>query len=170
MSLRRRIPLMRASELEASERARHEKFMALAVAQARRNPSAPFGAIVVDRETGDVACRGVNQAHLSPTLHGEIATLNACARTHSDLEWVRTAMYTTAEPCPMCAAAIAWAGIGEVIFGTSIDTLITLGVRQIRMSCQNVLERAEFYDGRIVADVLCHETDGLYRDWARERV
>lgn len=31
--------------------------------------------------------------------------------------------YTTAEPCPMCQAAILWSGIGTVVLGSSIRSL-----------------------------------------------
>jgi tRNA(adenine34) deaminase len=32
-------------------------------------------------------------------------------------------LYTTAESCPMCQAAILWSGIGTVVFGSSIRFL-----------------------------------------------
>ena len=120
----RRIHLVDVAELQPTDRASYESRMALALAEARRNRAAPFGAIIIDRDTGDVACKGVNQAHESPRFHGEIATINACAKAHPGLNWKRMAIYTTAEPCPMCAGAIAWAGIGEVVFGTSVKKLI----------------------------------------------
>ena len=110
-----RIHLVDIGEFQLTDRAIHESRMALALAEARRNPAAPFGATIVDRETGEVACKGVNRAHESPSFHGEIATINACAQAHPSLDWKRMSIYTTAEPCPMCAGAIVWAGIGEVV-------------------------------------------------------
>ena len=42
----------------------------------------------------------------------------------------------------MCAGAIAWAGLREVVFGTSIRRLIELGWPQIDIGSEEVLDRA----------------------------
>ena len=50
-------------------------------------------------------------------------------------------LYTTAEPCPMCAALISFTGVSEVVFGVSVQDLIDLGVPQIDLSCDAVVSR-----------------------------
>lgn len=162
----RRIHLLGVAELQPTDRTSHESWMALALAEACRNPAAPFGAIIIDRETGNIACKGVNRDRDSPSFHGEIATINACAKAHPGLNWKRMAIYTTAEPCPMCAGAIAWAGIGEVVFGTSVKKLISLGVPQIDIGCLQVFRQARFFHCRIISGVLVEQSDEMYRDWA----
>jgi tRNA(Arg) A34 adenosine deaminase TadA len=67
----------------------------------------------------------------------------------------------------MCAAAIAWTGIGEVVIGTDTPTLARLGIDQIDLACAEVLGRAPFYRGRVVMGVLAEETDRIYAEWAR---
>lgn len=161
-----RVRVNAAGDLEPAVRARHEVFMRQALAQARKNEAAPFGAVIVEREDGRVLAAAVNASHESPILHGETAAIDRCARDHLDVRWKGTTLYTTAEPCPMCAAAIAWTGIDEVVIGTSIDTIARLGMDQIRLACADVLRAAPFYRGRLVTGVLCEETDRLYRDWA----
>lgn len=141
--------------------------MRRAIAQARRNPDRPFGAVIVDRGSGAVLAQAVNAVDASPLLHGETAAIDACARAHPGLRWADVRLYTTAEPCPMCAAAIAWTGIGEVVIGSMIATLAGFGIRQILLPCADVLRAAPFYRGRLVSGVLAAETDALYRDWAR---
>lgn len=155
-----------AHRLPRAELARHERYMAMAAGEARRNPQAPFGAVVVNRNTGEVVCRGVNASHEDPTLHGEIAAINACAARDPEPPWADLALYTSAEPCPMCAGAIAWAGIGEIVYGTSIATLTRLGIDQIGIDSRTVLEAAPFYRGAVIAGVLAHETDTIYEAWA----
>jgi tRNA(Arg) A34 adenosine deaminase TadA len=59
-----------AGDLAADERARHEGFMRLALAQAGRNPKRPFGAVIVERATGSVLVEAVNAVEVSPLLHG----------------------------------------------------------------------------------------------------
>lgn len=162
-----RIRIDLAGDLAADERARHEGFMRLALAQAGRNPRRPFGAVIVDRASGTVLAEAVNAVEVSPLLHGETAAIDACARARAGISWPETSLYTTAEPCPMCAAAIAWTGIGEALIGTDTPTLARLGIDQIHLACADVLGKAPFYRGRVVMGVLAAETDRMYAEWAR---
>ena len=161
-----RIDVIDASELEQVARERHEALMMEALAQARRNPDRPFGAVIVDRKGGRVLAAAVNAADESPILHGETAAIDRCARDHPAVQWERMTLYTTAEPCPMCAAAIAWTGIGETVIGTSTATIAKLGVNQLLLPCADVLRAAPFYSGQLVMGVLRQQTDELYRAWA----
>lgn len=86
--------------------------------RAMRNGNHPFGAILVDRNRRVLleAENGYMPAHDS-TAHAErlLATL-AC--TTLDAETLRGAtLYSSAEPCAMCAGAIYWAGIGRLVYG-----------------------------------------------------
>lgn len=162
-----RIGVETASALPAEERARHEGFMRLALAQAERNPNRPFGAVIVERGSGAVLAQAVNAVEVSPLLHGETAAIDACARAHRDVDWPALSLYTTAEPCPMCAAAIAWTRIGEVIVGSDTPTLAGLGIDQLHLACADVLASAPFYRGRVIMGVLAADTDRMYVQWAR---
>lgn len=65
----------------------------------------------------------------------------------------------------MCASAIRWAGFKEYIYGTSIETLIEKGWRQIRISSKEVFEQAWEVQGagtRFIGGVLGNETDGFF--------
>src|SRR6266478_131889 len=48
--------------LPPMSRADHERFMRLAIVEARRNPAYPFGAVIVRPDTGEVMARGVNNS------------------------------------------------------------------------------------------------------------
>ena len=80
----------------------------------------PFGAILVDQNRNVLleAENGYMPAH-DATAHAErlLATL-AC--TTLPAEVLRTAtLYSSAEPCAMCAGAMYWAGIGRLVYGLS---------------------------------------------------
>jgi tRNA(Arg) A34 adenosine deaminase TadA len=45
------------------------------------------------------------------------------SRTHKPAFLARCTLYTSAEPCAMCAGAIYWAGIGRVVYGLSEKAL-----------------------------------------------
>jgi tRNA(Arg) A34 adenosine deaminase TadA len=66
----------------------------------------------------------------------------------------------------MCAAAIAWTRIGEVVIGTGMETISGLGISQIPIACTTVLRAAPLYQGRVILGILADPTDALYADWA----
>ena len=146
----------------------HESMMQRAITLARENPDAPFAAILVDIDSGRVVAEGINRGHENPTWHGEIDVINRCAARHPEIDWTRLRLYTTAEPCCMCQAAILWAGIREVVFGTSIRTLQRLGWNQIDILADEVTRRAPFACCTLNGGVLEAECDALFREAARE--
>jgi tRNA(adenine34) deaminase len=142
----------------------HETYMRRAIAIARRNPRAPFGAVLIDGRTGQIAAEGLNRGGENPTWHGEIDAINRCAADHPDIEWPALRLYTTAEPCCMCQGAILWAGIGLVVFGTSIRRLQELGWKQIEIPAEEVVRRTPFADCRLIGGVLPSECDRLFQE------
>jgi tRNA(Arg) A34 adenosine deaminase TadA len=80
----------------------------------------PFGAILVD-DGGKVlleAENGYMPAH-DGTAHAErLLATEACRILSADVRASAT-LYSSAEPCAMCAGAIYWAGIGRVVYGLS---------------------------------------------------
>ena len=141
--------------------------MRLAIAAARRSPHAPFGALLVDASTGEVVAEGVNRWRENPTWHGEIDAINRCASGRPGIAWSGLTLYTTAEPCCMCQGAILWAGIQEVIFGTSIRTLIRLGWRQIDIAAEEVVRRSDVSRCLITGGLLEAECDALFESAGR---
>jgi tRNA(Arg) A34 adenosine deaminase TadA len=80
----------------------------------------PFGAILVD-ENGRMlleAENGYMPAH-DGTAHAErLLATEACRTLPADVR-AQATMYSSAEPCAMCAGAIYWAGIGRLVYGLS---------------------------------------------------
>jgi len=80
----------------------------------------PFGAILVD-DSGKVlleAENGYMPAH-DGTAHAERLLATEACRTLSAGIRANATLYSSAEPCAMCAGAIYWAGIGRVVYGLS---------------------------------------------------
>jgi len=118
---------------------------------------------LVDRQTGQVVAEGTNRWQENPTWHGEIVAINQYAEEHPDANWPSLRLYTTAEPCCMCQGAILWAGIQEVVFGTSISTLKRLGWRQIDIPAVEVSRRTPFARCKLIGGVLERECDALFQ-------
>ena len=53
--------------------------------------------------------------------------------------------------CPMRMSAMVWAGMGGVVWGTSIEQLRRFGINQILIPATTVIGASAFYDGEIRA-------------------
>jgi tRNA(adenine34) deaminase len=141
----------------------HERFMRRAIALAANNPKYPFGALLVDAAKDSVVAEGWNRSAQNPVWHGEIDAINQCAAKHPSIDWTRLILYTTAEPCPMCQSAVAWAGIGMVVFGSSIPYLESLHWSQINIRAEEVARRTPFRKCAIIGGILETECNALFR-------
>lgn len=133
----------------------HELYMKQAIEAACQNLQRPFGALLLDEKEGEVLATAVNRSYRNPVAHSELEVINeAVRRAGGDVQWEECVLYTTAEPCPMCMSGILWTGIPKVIFGSSIQTLVKLGYRQIDIEAQEVVSRAK-------GNLKCELTGGI---------
>jgi tRNA(Arg) A34 adenosine deaminase TadA len=106
--------------------------MRLAIAIARENvergAGGPFGAAIIERDTGRVVAVGMNSVVRlnNSTLHGEIvAFMMAQQRLGSYTLSVPGGrvhdIYTSCEPCAMCLGATLWSGVKRIVFGATRD-------------------------------------------------
>jgi tRNA(Arg) A34 adenosine deaminase TadA len=109
------------SSLSARERDEHFLRRALDVARgAAARGNHPFGAILVDQDRQILIEmeNGYMPAH-DATAHAErLLATQACTTLGPDVLRHAT-LYSSAEPCAMCAGAIYWAGIGRLVYGLS---------------------------------------------------
>jgi tRNA(Arg) A34 adenosine deaminase TadA len=90
-------------------------------ARAREGGDHPFGSILVGpdgavlREQGN----GYSAEGGDRTAHAERLLSSYAAKAHDLAFLQRCTLYSSAEPCAMCAGAIYWAGIGRVVYGQS---------------------------------------------------
>ena len=155
------------AQLATPSAAQNERFMRLAIEEAHGNPVYPFGAVIVRPDSGEVLARGVNRSRDNPILHGEIACMNDYVQRHGNSGWGALALYTTGEPCSMCMSALVWAGIGGVVFASSIDAIRRAGIDQINITAKAVADAAPFYHGLLVGGVLAPETDRMFMERKR---
>ncbi len=88
-------------------------------AEARAKGRHPFGSLIVS-EIGETVAVGLNNAVRpggDPTQHAEMLACAAAGKTMTEAELARCTLYTSTEPCAMCAGAIYWVGLGRVVFG-----------------------------------------------------
>jgi tRNA(adenine34) deaminase len=102
----------------------HEHFMRRCLELARQaagTGDTPVGAVVV-RE-GRILAEGVESVRAlhDVTAHAEIVALRAAAERLGSIDLGGCTLYTSVEPCMMCAYAIRLARIGSVVSGTRVD-------------------------------------------------
>lgn len=139
----------------------HARYMHRAIELARQVPRLPFGAVLVHRAAAAIVAEGWNRSAENPTWHGEVDAINRCA-AQPPVDWGGLVLYTTAEPCPMCQSAVLWAGISEVVFGTSIRSLQQRGWWQIDIESVEVVRRAPFRACTLRGGILESECDALF--------
>lgn len=105
---------------EAAIRAIHERYLRLAVAQAREaaeDGEVPVGAVII--RDGHLIAKARNQVERlnDPTAHAEIIAITQAAAAVGDWRLTGCTLYVTKEPCVMCAGAIVLARIPLVVWG-----------------------------------------------------
>ncbi len=100
--------------LLALKKAREKSEPQISTAQAE---DLPVGAVIVDN--GQLICASRNRKEIlnDVTAHAEIVALREAAAITGSWRLSGMTLYTTLEPCPMCAEAILQARVAKVIFG-----------------------------------------------------
>jgi tRNA(adenine34) deaminase len=120
--------------------------------EAERGGEVPVGAVVV--LDGRIIGRGRNSpiARNDPTAHAEILALREAAAATGNYRLESATMYTTLEPCVMCAGALVAARVSRLVFGAR--DLRFGGVRsKFRLADADVLNhRVEIVEGVLGAE------------------
>ncbi len=119
-----------------------ERFMRIAIAEARRGDF-PFGAVIV--RDGKTIARGRNLGRTTddPTAHGEMVAIRRCAARHGSKAMKGATLYTSGEPCVMCMGAILWSGFGRLVYAVSVAQVATK-MNQIMVTSAELAAKAPF--------------------------
>lgn len=106
---------------EATLDERDGKYLRQAIAladKARARGNRPFGALIVGAD-GQVLAEAWNATGENGdcTAHAETSAVRLASPLHSREALAGATLYSSAEPCVMCAGAIYWANIGRVVYG-----------------------------------------------------
>jgi tRNA(Arg) A34 adenosine deaminase TadA len=114
----------------SSAAAVHDALLRRAFAVAKRalaHGNHPFGAILVGPD-GEILLEVENGflPDRDMTAHAERLLATQSSKAHDPSFLARCTLYSSAEPCAMCAGAIYWAGIGRCVYGLSERRLKTI--------------------------------------------
>ncbi|MBE9037581.1 nucleoside deaminase [aff. Roholtiella sp. LEGE 12411] len=138
-----------------------EDFMRLALVEAKKG-DAPYGAVIVkDNEVVAVAHNTVSRDS-DPSAHAEINVIRSLTTQLKNPSLEGYSIYTTGEPCPMCATACVWTGVSEIVYGASIQDLISVNQSQINISCEEVIAKS-FRNIKVTKGILKNECLELFK-------
>jgi tRNA(Arg) A34 adenosine deaminase TadA len=139
-------------------------------ARARRNGNHPFGALLVTAG-GELVLEAENTVASARdcTGHAETNLMRLASQALNAAERRGSTVYTSAEPCPMCAGAIFWANVRRVVFGLSQEHLhaLTDGAPDepaIPMSCREVFAHGE-HEVEVLGPLLLEQALAVHQDF-----
>ena len=118
-------------------------------ADAREHGNHPFGALLTDLN-GDVLLTAENDVVTGGdvTGHAEMNLVRKATVAYSPAQLADTTLYSSTEPCAMCAGAVYWSGIGTVVFALAESRLGQLtgddpGNPTLAMPCRTIFEAGQ---------------------------
>jgi tRNA(Arg) A34 adenosine deaminase TadA len=143
--------------------------------QSRRRGNHPFGAVLADAagtllmEQGN----GFSEQDRDMTAHAERLLASRASRAYGASFLASCTVYSSAEPCAMCAGAIYWAGIGRVVFGQTEKSLKAATGNHPENPTLDLPCRAVFAAGErtveVIGPLLEQEAAALQDDFWRSR-
>lgn len=148
-----------------------EKFMQTALEEAKQSlkeGNNGFGAVIVKDGRIIAEAHDREESESDPTSHAELNAIRLAAKEFGrNLDGC--VLITTHEPCPMCATAVVWSGIKELVYGYSIAESIAEGRKRINLSCRELFTKANA-DVEVHAGVLHDQCAILYRKEVRNEI
>ena len=136
-----------------------------AAVEAQSFDEVPVGACLIDNQGKLLALAGNRTiTNSDPTAHAEILVLREAAAKIGNYRLTETAVYTTIEPCAMCAGALVNARIKRLVFGAHDERFGA--VESVFRLCDtsSLNHRIE-----IVSGVLAEDCRRLMQDFFRQK-
>lgn len=139
-----------------------EEYMRKALEEAKiaaEEEEIPVGAVVVCR--GKIIARAHNQTEClnDITAHAEMIAITMAASFLGGKYLNECTLYVTLEPCTMCAGALAWAQLGELVIGAPDPQR---GYSRLNPSVLHPRTK-------VVSGVLAEECSSLVKQFFRDR-
>ncbi|MGX1669462.1 nucleoside deaminase [Streptomyces sp. NPDC055400] len=149
--------------------AEDEAFLRRAIvraAAARAAGNHPFGALLVLNGEEVLEAGNTVVSDQDATGHAETNLVRLASGTYDRTDLARATLYTSTEPCAMCAGAVYWSGIGRIAYALGEDELLALtGANPenptMALPCREVLARGQ-RPVEVVGPCLHEEATGVH--------
>ncbi|MDD5569751.1 MAG: nucleoside deaminase [Bacteroidales bacterium] len=96
-----------------------KKAIKLSVENVKKGKGGPFGAVIVKDNNVIAKATNIVTSTNDPTAHAEIIAIRKASKKLKNFNLKGCEIYASCEPCPMCLAAIYWAGIKKIHYAAS---------------------------------------------------
>lgn len=142
----------------------HESHMRRAIELAREaaaNGDGPYGSVLVKDDEIVLEARNTKNADDDIRAHPELTLAKRAAAERDDAD--ELVMYTSTEPCPMCAGGIDIAGLDRVVYSVSGRRASELYGSSGLLPCKKVFAAGRS-DVAVVPNVLRKEGEAVHRE------
>ena len=110
---------------------------------AKNRGNGPFGAILAEVKV--VLFEGENtvtEGKGDPTCHAEMNVLREANKLYDKPDFSRFTLYCSTEPCPMCAGAAYYCGVGRIVYGLDGEEYSRRKGSGLCVGCREILTHA----------------------------
>ncbi|MGI9065178.1 MAG: tRNA adenosine(34) deaminase TadA [Pyrinomonadaceae bacterium] len=136
----------------------------LAAQEARTRGEVPVGTCIVSGEEMLAVAGNRTRTDQDPTAHAEVVALREAARRVSNYRIIDAVVFSTIEPCVMCAGALIQARVRRLVYGARDERAGAVESRFKVCDTDFLNHRIE-----ITAGVLAEECREVMQDFFRER-
>jgi tRNA(adenine34) deaminase len=148
----------------------HRVFMELALAEAKKSlktADVPIGAVIVEDNKVIAKAHNEVEKRKDPTAHAELLAIKKAIRKKGSKFLDKCVLYTTIEPCSMCAGAMVLARVRTVVFGAR-DLKAGAGGSVLNILCNPALNhRIEIIEG-ILEEECSHLVKEFFKQLRKE--
>jgi tRNA(Arg) A34 adenosine deaminase TadA len=122
-----------------------ERFLRQAIElalSARERGNHPFGALLAINDRVVLAAENTVNTERNPTAHAETNLIQRAILELTPEDIARSTLYTSCEPCAMCAGAIYWAGVRQLVYALASEELAKLTGGDFLIPCRELFRRA----------------------------
>src|SRR5687768_11431286 len=136
----------------------------VAAREARARGEVPVGTCIVNGDEMLAVSGNRTRTDQDPTAHAEVVALREAARKVSNFRIVDAVVYSTIEPCVMCAGALIQARVKRLVYGARDERAGAVESRFRVCDTDFLNHRIE-----VTANVLEQECRELMQDFFRQR-
>lgn len=113
---------------------------------ARQRGNHPFGAVLVGPQN-EILLEAENTVVADKDIiaHAETNLIRSATQKYTPADLSSCTIYTSTEPCPMCAGAIFWSNIRRVVYGLSEENLYAIMGEEttdavLKIACREIFD------------------------------
>jgi tRNA(Arg) A34 adenosine deaminase TadA len=110
--------------------------------EAREAGNHPFGALLARGDHVLLLARNSVNTDRDPTAHAETNLVSRALRELTPDQIRESVLYTSCEPCAMCAGKMYWTGVRNVVYALSAEELAVIAGPDFLVPCRELFAKA----------------------------